>query len=133
MPRPPAAGAICPLCASIVKALAAGDGGDRRQRFTAKPERAHRFQIREGGDLAGRVPRQCQCEFLARNAAAVVAHHGALDAAAREAHLDPPRTGVERVLDEFLDDRGRPLNDLAGGNLADQLIGERRDRAPGGS
>ena len=41
-------------------------------------------------------------------------------AAGRGRDLDAPRTGVERVLDQFLDHRCRPLDDLAGGDLVDK-------------
>ena len=38
------------------------------------------------------------------------------------------RAGVEAVLEELLQRRGRPLDDFAGGDLVDQLIGQRTDR-----
>ena len=38
------------------------------------------------------------------------------------------RAGVERVLDQLLDDRGRPLDDLAGGDLIGKVEREAVDR-----
>ncbi len=34
------------------------------------------------------------------------------------------RAGIDRVLDELLDDRGRPLDHLAGGDLVGQVRGQ---------
>jgi hypothetical protein len=44
-------------------------------------------------------------------------------------HLDPhPRgAGVERVLDELLDDRRGPLDDFTGGDLVDEVVVEYAD------
>ena len=52
---------------------------------------------------------------------AVVAHAHQADAAALDVDLDALRAGVEAVFDQFLDDRGRPLDHLAGGDLVDEL------------
>ena len=41
--------------------------------------------------------------------------------------LDPRRTGVERVFDQFLGSARRPLDDFAGGNLVDERFGELSD------
>jgi len=35
--------------------------------------------------------------------------------------------GIEGVLDELLDDRGRPFDHLAGGDLVDELTGKNAD------
>jgi hypothetical protein len=35
--------------------------------------------------------------------------------------------GIERILDEFLDDAGRSLDHFAGGNLVGDLFGEKPD------
>ena len=37
--------------------------------------------------------------------------------------------GVERVVDQLAHHRGRPLDHLAGGDLADQFVGQVADRA----
>ena len=41
----------------------------------------------------------------------------------KEIGRQPEGTGVERVLDQFLDYGGRTLDDLAGGDLVDQVFG----------
>ena len=61
---------------------------------------------------------------------AVVGDADALDAARREIDVDLRRAGVERVLQQFLQRRRRPLDDLAGGDLVDQQVGQRVDRRP---
>ena len=40
-------------------------------------------------------------------------------AAAFDRNDDPPRAGVDRILDELLDDRSGPLDDLTGSDLSD--------------
>ena len=45
--------------------------------------------------------------------------------------LDPPRAGVERVLDEFLDRRSRPLDHLARGDAVDEQRIESANRHGG--
>ena len=37
---------------------------------------------------------------------------------------DAAGAGVDRVLDQLLDDRGRPLDDLAGGDLVGEVRGQ---------
>ena len=46
------------------------------------------------------------------------------DATGLDQDLDAPRASVERVLDQLLDDGCRPLDDFAGSDLIDDLIGE---------
>ena len=49
---------------------------------------------------------------------AVVAHGQTFQPGALELDRDPPRAAVERVLEQLLERRGGPLDDLAGGDLA---------------
>ena len=104
------------------------DRGDRRQGFAAEAERGHRFQIVERTDLARRVPRHRQRQFFGRNAAAVVANADQAHPAFFQIDVDTPGAGVERVFDQLLDHRCRPLYDLAGGDLVDQGVGKCLDR-----
>jgi hypothetical protein len=87
-----------------------------------------RASPRNPRDLAGGVARQRQCQFVARNAAAIVRNEDALDATTVEAHLDLGCPGIETVLQKFLHHRRRPLDDFAGRDLADQFIVERTNR-----
>ena len=50
---------------------------------------------------------------------------------AARSHVDLAGAGVERVLEQLLHHRGRPLDHLAGGDLADQELGQVADRAHG--
>ena len=68
-------------------------------------------------DLAGRVPLDRQPRVLRLHPLAVVFDANQLLAAELDGDGDAPRAGVERVLDQLLDDRGRPLDDFAGGDL----------------
>jgi hypothetical protein len=122
----------------VARALgAAGDAGarhrgDGRQRLAAKPHRAHALEVVEGGDLAGGVALERERELVARDAAAVVGDADAPHAALLELHLDRARASIDRVLEYFLEHRGRALDHLAGGDLVDQQVGEAVDVGHGG-
>jgi hypothetical protein len=121
--------------ASVV-GCAAGDGqlghrGDRGQRLAAETHGRHRLQLGQAGDLAGGVALQGQRQLRGRDAAAVVLDHDAAHAASQQPHGDLARAGVQRVVDQFAHDGGRPLDHLARGDLAHQLVGQFPDR-PGG-
>src|SRR3546814_6637237 len=75
-------------------------------------ERGHGLQVVERCDLAGRVAGHRQRQFPGRDAAAVIADADQADAAFLQVDVDPVRAGVERVLDQILVHRSRPLDDL---------------------
>ena len=75
------------------------------------------------------MARDRERQVLALDAGAVVGDADALDAAAGEVDVDLRRARVERVLEQLLQRRRRPLDDLAGGDLVDQQVGQRADRA----
>ena len=106
-----------------------GDRGDRRQRLAAKAHRRDAFQVGERGDLAGRVAAQRRRQLGGGNAVAVVLDDDGADAAAGQAHGDAGRAGVDGVVEQLAHDRRRPLDDLAGGDLADQLARQFADRS----
>ena len=93
-----------------------GDGGDARQRLAAEAERAHARR--------GRRRRACSSRGAGRPARArrrgmpPPSSPTRIRRQAAAANVDPDcaRAGVERVLDQLLDDRGRPLDHLAGGD-----------------
>jgi hypothetical protein len=112
---------------------AAGDGelghrGDRRQRFAAETHRGDLLQVVQRGDLARRVAAQRERQLGGGNAHTVVLDLDGADAAARQAYDDLGGAGVQRVVDQFPHHRGRPLDHLAGGDLADEFIGQFADR-----
>ena len=88
------------------------DRAERRQRLAAKAEGQ---DVREVGavDLRGRVPLERQRQLGRRDAVAVVLHPDQPLAAIGEGDVDAPRPGVERVLDQLLHRRRRPLHHLA--------------------
>jgi hypothetical protein len=67
------------------------------------------------------VPEQCERQLLRWNADAVVRNADQARAAALDSDCDRARPGIERVLDELFDDGRRPLDDLAGRDLVDEL------------
>ena len=109
-----------------------GDRRDGGQRLATKPHRAHRFQLGQIGDLAGGVALHGQGQLAGRDAVAVVLDHDAAHAASHQTHGDLRGTGVQRVVDQLPHHRGGPLDHLAGGDLADELVGQGQDAARGG-
>src|SRR3546814_6976377 len=89
------------------------------------------LQVVERCDLAGRVAGHRQRQFPGRDAAAVIADADQADAAFLQVDVDPVRAGVERVLDQFLDRRSRPLDDFAGSDLVDEGVGTLLDAHQG--
>src|SRR5262249_50066426 len=69
----------------------------------------------------------------ALHAAAVVGDDDPRAPTVVERDLDRGRSGVERVLDEFLDHRGRTLDDLPRGDAIDERVVENVDAAQGPS
>jgi hypothetical protein len=97
------------------------DRRNRRQRLAAEAERVDGREIGGRRDLARRVPLDRQLRVLGRHPLAVVFDEHKLLAAELDGDADAPCARVDGVLDELLDDRGRSLDDLAGGNLVRQL------------
>ena len=93
-----------------------------------KPSVADALEVVDGGDLAGRVTRQRERQLIALDAAAVVAHAAQSRAALFDLDLDAARAGIEAVLDQLLEHGRRALDDLAGGDLMDELFGKDADR-----
>jgi hypothetical protein len=77
------------------------------------------------------VSRQCQCEFIAHDTVTVVTNAHQLLAARDNVDLHGLGARVEAVFDQLLDDRSGALDDLAGRDLVDQVIGELLDGHPG--
>jgi hypothetical protein len=73
-----------------------------------------------------------QRQLIGRDARAVVLDHDAAHAAGRQPHRDLRGAGIQRVVDQLAHHRGRALDDLAGRDLAHQLVGQFADRAAGG-
>ena len=107
-----------------------GGGADAGQRLAAEAEGGDPHQ---GGvvELGGAVPLHGEREVVGGHAVPVIDHLDAVDAAALEADRDAGGAGVERVLDQFLDHGGRPLDHLAGGDAVDQAFREQADSRHG--
>ena len=93
--------------------------GDRRQRLAAKPQRRDRREIAVG-NFRGGVTLDREREIVGVHAEAVVADPDQASPARLDRDVDARRAGVERVLDQLLDRRRRPLDHLARGDAVDQ-------------
>src|SRR6185312_1436372 len=101
--------------------------GHRGQRLAAEAHAGDVFQIIEAADLAGGMRGHRQRQLVGRDAATVIAHADQPRTACLDVHLDARGAGVEAVLDQFLDHGRRALDHLAGGDLVDELGGQRAD------
>ena len=108
------------------------DRRDARQRLAAEPERARSRRDR-------RRARSCWSRAARSPAARRPASIPSPSSSTRISFLPPSSTaiadaagaGVERVLDQLLDDRGRPLDDFAGGDLVGEVGREPVDAGHG--
>ncbi len=107
--------------------------GDAGERLTAEAEGADGDEIVELADLAGGVAEDGQARVFAVHAGAVVGDADQLDAAGLDVDADAAGAGVERVLEQLLDDAGGALDDLARGDLVGEIVGEEVDRGHGSS
>ncbi len=103
---------------------------DARQRLAAEPERANRAEVVGPRNLAGGVPLDGQLRVRRLHPLAVVLDANQLLAAELDGDRDPRRTRIERVLDQFLDHRGRALDDFAGGDLIREVERKAVNRGP---
>jgi hypothetical protein len=62
-----------------------------------------------------------QLRVLGAHALAVILHDDLVDSTTGDVNTDSARAGVDGVLHQFLDHRGRSLDDLAGADLLDGL------------
>ncbi len=108
-----------------------GHRADGRQRLAAKAHGGHGLQVVQIGDLAGGMAAQCHGQLIARDAAAVVLHRDQPHAAGQQPHVDLAGARIQGVVHEFAHHRGRALDDFAGRDLADQLVGQVADGAAG--
>ena len=93
--------------------------GDRRQRLAAEAEGHDRGQVAVG-DFRGRMALDGKLEIRFVHAAPVVGNADEPPPARLDRDLDMARAGVERVLDELLDRRGRPLDHFARGDAVNK-------------
>jgi hypothetical protein len=104
-----------------------GAGGDgqaphgtkRGQRLTPEAEAADIQKVRPV-DLRRRMAREGQGQVLCRHAAAVVRHPDQRLAAIGNVHLNPRRTGVQRVLHQLFHRAGRTFHHLARRDAVDR-------------
>ena len=79
-----------------------GNGGNGCQGFTAEAQRFDAFEILGRCDLAGCVAQKGRLHVLAGNAASVIGHAQAANAAARHLNGDLRGTCIDAVFDQFL-------------------------------
>ena len=73
------------------------------------------------------MPLKAERRILWSHAHPIVLHSDAIPARILEFHGDPGSSGIERILHKLLDHGGRPLHDLASGNLVGHMLGQPLD------
>jgi hypothetical protein len=106
-------------------------GRARWQRLAAEAEGENRGEVVGAADLARGMPFDGKPRIFRLHPLAIVFDADLLLAAELHVDCEPPRTGVYRVFDQFLDDRRRPLDDLARGNLVREIRREAVDLCHG--
>ena len=91
------------------------------------PSVAIAAEVVGAANLARRMPLDGQPRVLRLHPFAVVFDANQLLAAELDGDGDAPRAGIDGVLDQLLDDRGGPLDDLAGGDLVGKVEREAVD------
>ena len=105
------------------------DRADRGQRLAPEPQRSDAGEIAVV-ELGGGMALDRKGQVGRAHAAAVVRDPDQSAAAGLDRDVDPAGTGVEGILDELLDRRGRTLDDLAGRDPVDQDRVQATDRHP---
>ncbi len=102
----------------------AGDGGNGGQRFAAESEGADALKVGVGADLGGGVALQGEDGVFLGHAQAVVNDLDEGRAAAFDDEIDLMGIRIDAVLHQFLDHRGRAVDDLPCGDLVDEIFGQ---------
>ena len=100
------------------------DGGNRGQRLAAEPHGGEREQVIGAANLGGAVPLEGQARVGVGHAHAIVNNLYQCPSGILEDNLDVVGTGINGVLHQLLDDRGRALDYLASSNLVGNRIGQ---------
>ena len=93
--------------------------GDRGQRLAPEPQRGDPEQVLGLGKLARRMGLERQRQVFRGHPLPAIGHPDQILPPPLHRHVDPPRTRVDRVLQQFLHHARRPLDHLAGRNLVD--------------
>jgi hypothetical protein len=106
------------------------DGG---KGLAAKTERGDVREVAGVEELARRMPREREPRVLGRHADAVVGDADAVLPAPLDRDRDRPGSGIERVLDELLYDRSRPLHHFTRGDLVREGVGHQANASHTGN
>ncbi len=107
-------------------------GGNGRKGLAPETEGSDTLKVLRRADLARRVPVQGQERIGSAHPFAVVGDADERLPAISKCDTNRLRASVERVLDQFLHDRGGPLDDLSCRDLVRHPVGQDPD-APAGS
>ena len=104
--------------------LQPADRCDGRERFAAEAQSGDSREILGLFDLAGGMLSDGEQQLVGLDAVAIVGHTDEISPTGIKLNTDACGTGIERVLDQFFDDRGGSLNDFTGGDLVGDQCGE---------
>ena len=102
---------------------------DGRQGLTPKAKARDVLETGEICEFAGGMSSEGHTGFPRGHSVSVVCHRDQGASAIANIHSNSRSSRVERVLDQLLDHRCRPLDNLAGGDLVDQFARKQLDPA----
>ena len=98
--------------------------GNARQRLAAEAHAPHGGQVRRRSDLARGVTLEREKSILAIHAGSVITDPEKDRSGTPDLDLERLRPGIETVLHQFLDHRGRTFHHLAGRHLTGHHVGQ---------
>lgn len=107
------------------------DAGDAGEGFAAEAEGVDGGEVFFGADFAGGVAFEAEHSVFAIHAGAIVDDFDEGGAAALDVDFDVEGTSIEAVFDQFANDGSGAFNDLTGGHLAGEGVGEDADARHG--
>lgn len=104
------------------------DRTDRGKRLTSKAQAADGRQIIEVSDFARGVALHGKRKFGSGNTVTIIENSNEARSARFDIDINRVSSGIERVLDEFFDERGRPLDHFARSDLIDERTRQQANR-----
>ena len=94
-----------------------GNGGDTGQGLTTKAHRLYLKQVLPTGNLTGGVTAKGQLDIIAGNPIAIIDHPDTIETRIFNDDVNPLAMGIQRVFNQFFDDRSRAFNYFPRRNL----------------
>src|SRR5579884_2556278 len=78
------------------------------------------------------MPLKCEEGILPRHPLTVILHRDPANPSLNQGNVNPVASGINRILDQFFDDGGGPLDDFSRGNFVGKISWKNVDLRQGG-